>query len=100
MDLAIAPGKVVAVVGTTGAGKSTLAQIAAGLVEPSAGTARLAGMALTEAAPSSLREHVSMVSQEVHCFATTVAEERPGVLSGGGPDPGDGGRSHRRVGYA
>ncbi|HLR97417.1 MAG TPA: ABC transporter ATP-binding protein [Jiangellaceae bacterium] len=74
VDLTIAPGEMVAVVGTTGAGKSTLAQIAAGLIEPSVGEARLGGVALIEAAPSSVREYVSMVSQEVHCFATTVAE--------------------------
>lgn len=41
VDLTVAPGEVVAVVGTTGAGKSTLAKIAAGLAAPSHGSARL-----------------------------------------------------------
>lgn len=83
VHLTIGPGEVVAVVGSTGAGKSTLAQIAAGLVAPSTGTARWGGVELTAADPVSLREHVTMVSQEVHGFATTVAENlrvaRPGA---------------------
>ncbi|XKH56964.1 ABC transporter ATP-binding protein/permease [Citricoccus nitrophenolicus] len=74
VHLTIGPGEVVAVVGTTGAGKSTLAQIAAGLAAPTSGTARLGGIELVEADPGSLREHITMVSQEVHGFATTVAE--------------------------
>ncbi|MGO1398695.1 MAG: ABC transporter ATP-binding protein [Brevibacterium yomogidense] len=41
VDLTVAPGEVVAVVGTTGAGKSTLAKIAAGLAAPSSGSAQL-----------------------------------------------------------
>src|SRR5699024_12483750 len=40
VDLTVAPGKVVAVVGTTGAGKSTLAEIAAGPAAPPARSAR------------------------------------------------------------
>lgn len=86
VHLEIGPGEVVAVVGFTGAGKSTLAQIAAGMVAPTAGTARLGGVELTEAEPVSLRGHVTMVSQEVHGFATTVAENlrvaRPDATAG------------------
>ena len=74
VDLTLAPGEVVAVVGSTGAGKSTLASVAAGSVVPSHGSARMAGTALTDVDPVVLRQHVTMVSQEVHTFATTVAE--------------------------
>ncbi|PAY22828.1 ABC transporter permease [Dietzia natronolimnaea] len=74
IDLQIAPGEVVAVVGSTGAGKSTLALVAAGSVVPTAGTARMGGVTLSDVDPLVLRQHIAMVSQEVHSFATTVAE--------------------------
>ncbi|MBB0995526.1 ABC transporter ATP-binding protein, partial [Dietzia maris] len=74
VDLTVAPGEVVAVVGSTGAGKSTLALVAAGSVVPTRGSARLGGVPLTDVDPVELRQHVTMVSQEVHTFATTVVE--------------------------
>lgn len=74
VDLTVAPGEVVAVVGSTGAGKSTLALVAAGSVVPTRGSARLGGVPLADVDPVELRRHVTMVSQEVHTFATTVAE--------------------------
>lgn len=74
VDLTVAPGEVVAVVGSTGAGKSTLALVAAGSVVPTRGSARLGGVRLTDVDPVALRQHVTMVSQEVHTFAATVAE--------------------------
>ncbi|WP_271800097.1 ABC transporter ATP-binding protein [Dietzia maris] len=74
VDLTVAPGEVVAVVGSTGAGKSTLALVAAGSVVPTRGSARMGGVPLTDVDPVELRRHVTMVSQEVHTFATTVVE--------------------------
>lgn len=74
VDLTLAPGEVVAVVGSTGAGKSTLALVAAGSVVPTRGSARLGGVPLADVDPVELRRHVTMVSQEVHTFAATVAE--------------------------
>lgn len=74
VDLEIAPGEVVAVVGATGAGKSTLAQIAAGTVPPTAGTVRLGTELVRELPPAQLRARISMVSQEVHVFSGTIAE--------------------------
>ncbi|MGO2037971.1 MAG: ABC transporter ATP-binding protein [Brevibacterium sp.] len=82
VSLRIDPGEVVAVVGTTGAGKSTLARIAAGLASPSRGRAALGdgGTAstgerpLTDLDESVLRSHISMVAQEVHTFAGTLRE--------------------------
>ncbi|MCT1885600.1 ABC transporter ATP-binding protein [Dietzia cinnamea] len=74
VDLTVAPGEVVAVVGSTGAGKSTLALVAAGTVIPTRGSARMNGVPLTDVDPVALRQHVTMVSQEVHTFAATVAE--------------------------
>src|SRR5690606_31903192 len=74
IDFSLAPGEVVAVVGSTGAGKSTLALVAAGSVVPSRGSVSLGGMPIADVDPVALREHITMVSQEVHTFATTVAE--------------------------
>ncbi|AVZ39891.1 MULTISPECIES: ABC transporter ATP-binding protein [unclassified Dietzia] len=74
VDLTVAPGEVVAVVGSTGAGKSTLALVAAGSVVPTRGTARMGGVSLAEVDPLALRQHITMVSQEVHSFATSVVE--------------------------
>jgi ATP-binding cassette subfamily C protein len=76
VDLTVAPGEVVAVVGTTGAGKSTLAKIAAGLAAPTRGTARLTGDAsgqdLTAVPEAALRSRIAMVAQEVHTFVGTI----------------------------
>ena len=79
VSVRIAPGEVVAVVGTTGAGKSTLARIAAGLSAPSHGRAALVGdpgtgADLTGLDEAVLRDHISMVAQEVHTFSGTLRE--------------------------
>ncbi|GAA1927843.1 ABC transporter ATP-binding protein [Brevibacterium antiquum] len=82
VNLRLEPGEVVAVVGTTGAGKSTLARIAAGLSAPTHGLARLdsgtatsAGdMELTELPEDVLRSHITMVAQEVHTFNGTLRD--------------------------
>lgn len=74
VDLRIAPGEVVAVVGATGAGKSTLAQIAAGTVPPTEGTVTLGADAVRELPALALRSRIAMVSQEVHVFSGTLAE--------------------------
>lgn len=74
VDLRIAPGEVVAVVGATGAGKSTLAQIAAGTVPPTEGTVTLGADAVRELPAGTLRSRIAMVSQEVHVFSGTLAE--------------------------
>ncbi|MET3861387.1 ABC-type multidrug transport system fused ATPase/permease subunit [Dietzia sp. 2505] len=74
VDLTVAPGEVVAVVGSTGAGKSTLALVAAGSVVPTRGTARMGGVSLADVDPLALRQRITMVSQEVHSFATSIVE--------------------------
>ena len=83
VSLRLNPGEVVAVVGTTGAGKSTLARIAAGLSAPTrgragldSGTAASAGdmVELTDLPEDVLRNHITMVAQEVHTFNGTLRE--------------------------
>lgn len=64
VDLELAPGEHVALVGVSGAAKTTLAQIAAGVLVPSAGEVDNGG-----------RRSVGLVTQEVHVFAGTLAED-------------------------
>lgn len=73
VDLDLAPGERVAVVGATGAGKSTLGLIAAGRMRPTSGTVALGGRPLAGVADPR-RLAVAMVSQEIHVFAGTVRD--------------------------
>jgi ATP-binding cassette, subfamily C, bacterial len=66
VSVRIAPGERLAVVGATGAGKSTLAGIAAGLLDPVAGTVCLGGVPVGELDRG---RHIAMLSQEVHVFS-------------------------------
>lgn len=74
INLAIKPGEHVAVVGATGAGKSTLALIAARLLRPTDGHVKLAEIDINDIDPVQLRGCIAMVSQEVHCFRGTVLD--------------------------
>jgi ATP-binding cassette subfamily B protein len=73
-DLTIPAGQTVAVVGSTGAGKSTLAKLPARFYDPSAGRVLLDGVDLRELAAPELRRGVVMVTQEAFLFSGTVAE--------------------------
>ena len=74
VDLALAPGEVVALVGATGAGKSTLCHLLAHLYEPAAGTVRMGGVDLRHAEPDSIRAHVALAFQEAFLFGDSVRE--------------------------
>ncbi|MFG2942666.1 ABC transporter ATP-binding protein [Streptomyces sp. NPDC048282] len=73
-DLALPAGQTVAVVGSTGAGKSTLAKLLARFYDPSDGRVLLDGVDLRELAVPELRRGVVMVTQEAFLFSGTVAE--------------------------
>ncbi|MET9395393.1 ABC transporter ATP-binding protein [Streptomyces sp. NPDC006624] len=73
-DLTIPAGQTVAVVGSTGAGKSTLAKLLARLYDPSGGRVLLDGVDLRDLAVPELRRGVVMVTQEAFLFSGTVAE--------------------------
>ncbi|QHC25377.1 ABC transporter ATP-binding protein [Streptomyces sp. GS7] len=73
-DLALAPGTTVAVVGATGAGKSTLAKLLARFYDPTQGRVLLDGVDLRELAGAELRREVVMVTQEAFLFSGTVAD--------------------------
>jgi ATP-binding cassette, subfamily B, bacterial len=73
-DLTLPAGQTVAVVGSTGAGKSTLAKLLARFYDPSDGRVLLDGVDLRELAVPELRRGVVMVTQEAFLFSGTVAE--------------------------
>ncbi|MER5719824.1 ABC transporter ATP-binding protein [Streptomyces sp. NPDC002132] len=73
-DLTLPAGQTVAVVGSTGAGKSTLAKLLARFYDPSAGRILLDGVDLRDLAVPELRRGVVMVTQEAFLFSGTVAE--------------------------
>ncbi|MFD9130246.1 ABC transporter ATP-binding protein [Kitasatospora sp. NPDC059571] len=82
-DLELAAGRTTAVVGATGAGKSTLAKLLARFYDPSEGRIALDGVDLRDLATADLRRNVVMVTQESFLFSGTVAENiaigRPGA---------------------
>ncbi|MFJ9899120.1 ABC transporter ATP-binding protein [Streptomyces sp. NPDC091280] len=73
-DLTLPAGQTVAVVGSTGAGKSTLAKLLARFYDPSDGRVLLDGVDLRELSGPELRRGVVMVTQEAFLFSGTVAE--------------------------
>ncbi|WP_328454764.1 ABC transporter ATP-binding protein [Amycolatopsis sp. NBC_00438] len=75
IDLDVAPGERVALVGASGAGKTTLAKLIAGIHRPGSGSVTLGGVALDELGPEATRRTVALISQEVHVFAGPLAED-------------------------
>jgi ATP-binding cassette subfamily C protein len=75
IDLDVAPGESIALVGASGAGKSTLASIIAGTLTPRHGRVLHGGADMAHADLESIRKHSSIVSQDVHVFRGTLAED-------------------------
>jgi ATP-binding cassette subfamily B protein len=73
-DLRLPAGQTVAVVGATGAGKSTLAKLLARFYDPTSGRVLLDGVPLRDLARADLRRGVIMVTQEAFLFSGTVAD--------------------------
>ncbi|GAA1667918.1 ABC transporter ATP-binding protein [Streptomyces yatensis] len=73
-DLTLPAGQTLAVVGATGAGKSTLAKLLARFYDPSDGRVLLDGVDLRDLAMPELRRGVVMVTQEAFLFSGTIAE--------------------------
>jgi ATP-binding cassette subfamily C protein len=71
VTLRVAPGERVALVGSTGAGKTTVASIAAGILRPSTGTASVGDVPVDRVAPGV----IAVVSQEAHVFAGPLLED-------------------------
>jgi len=74
ISLQIPPGQTVALVGATGAGKSTMAKLIARFYDPTSGAVLVDGHDLREVASSSLRSQMGIVPQEAFLFSGTVAE--------------------------
>ncbi len=66
------PGQLIALVGPSGAGKTTITSLVARLYDPTEGTVRIGGVDLREASFGSLHETVGMVTQEAHLFHDTI----------------------------
>jgi ATP-binding cassette, subfamily C, bacterial len=71
ISLRVAPGERVALVGSTGAGKTTVASIAAGILHPRTGIASAGGVPVERLAPGV----VAIISQEAHVFAGPLIED-------------------------
>ncbi|KAG6917935.1 hypothetical protein DXG01_000372 [Tephrocybe rancida] len=74
VNLTIAPGESVAIVGASGSGKSTIAALLQRLYEPASGSITIAGVPLSDVEATHLRDHVSVVSQHPHLFDASIAE--------------------------
>jgi ATP-binding cassette subfamily B protein len=83
IDLLIAPGETVAVVGRTGAGKSTLVKLVARFYDPTTGAVRVDGVDVREYELAAFRHRIGVVPQEAYLFPGTVRDTiaygRPGA---------------------
>lgn len=75
VSLRIEPGERVALVGASGAGKTTLAAIAAGVLMPTAGTVRLGGVDIRALGEVRTQQQVALLSQEVHVFSGALLDD-------------------------
>jgi ATP-binding cassette subfamily B protein len=74
IDIAIPPGQTVALVGATGAGKSTMAKLVARFYDPTDGRVLVDGRDLRDVTAQSLRSQMGIVPQEAFLFSGTIAE--------------------------
>jgi ATP-binding cassette subfamily B protein len=73
-DLRIPAGQTIALVGSTGAGKSTLAKLVSRFYDPTDGVVTLDGVDLRQLHPKDLRRAIVMVTQEAYLFSGSVAD--------------------------
>ncbi len=86
LNLTVAPGETVAIVGSTGSGKSTLVGLIARLYDVTAGQVRVAGVDVRDLDLEELRRRIGFVPQETFLFSATMREN----IAYGLDDPEDG----------
>ena len=74
VDLVVAPGETVALVGPSGAGKTTILQMLMRFYDPQEGAVRLDGMDLRDLSRAEFRRHMALVPQDPVIFATSARE--------------------------
>jgi ABC-type multidrug transport system fused ATPase/permease subunit len=74
LDLTVPAGQTIALVGTTGAGKTTLAKLATRFYDPQGGRVLLDGVDVRRLTSDDLRDSVVMVTQESYLFSGTIAD--------------------------
>ncbi len=74
ISFALAPGRVLGVLGRTGSGKTTLTRLLFRLYDPQAGAIRLGGVDLRDVAFADLRRRVGLVTQDVQLFGASVRD--------------------------
>jgi ATP-binding cassette, subfamily B, bacterial len=83
LDLVVPAGQTLALVGTTGAGKTTIAKLATRFYDPVSGAVRLDGVDVRRLTSDDLRDNVVMVTQENYLFTGSIADNirfgRPGA---------------------
>lgn len=85
VNLTIPAGQMVALVGTTGAGKSTLIKLLLRFLQPQKGELRLDGVPIDQLSLHELRRHIALVSQEVYLFEGRIRDN----IAYGRPDASD-----------
>lgn len=74
VSLALREGERLAIVGASGAGKSTFGRMLAGIHPPTAGSVTINGVSLVDLPEDELRSHVVLVTQEHHVFVGSIAQ--------------------------
>ncbi|MCX5340762.1 ABC transporter ATP-binding protein [Streptomyces atratus] len=74
VDLTVQPGERLVIVGPSGAGKTTLGRLLAGMDTPRTGSVTVGQVPVADLAPDQLRQHVVLVTQEHHVFLGTVRD--------------------------
>lgn len=85
VDVRIAPGERVAIIGAVGSGKSTLIKMLSGLFQPTSGAVMLDDVDIRQLAPQFVREHIGYLPQDVRLFRGTLRDN----LTLGLPTPSD-----------
>lgn len=87
VSLSIQPGEVVGLIGPSGAGKTTLARVIAGALDPDYGTVRLDGADLKDWEPDRLAKHVGYLPQDSILFQGTIRDNISRFQAFAGGDP-------------